>query len=264
MAATSISPFSPTVKYSPVLSSPSTLFFSAKTKAQPSPASTAAAPKMESLSVKDTSTSSTPLPSFTTTAVAATAVLSNGNSGLCIATSVVSGGNSSGTSASSKSNVQQRRQPLGTPIRLALQQRRNQYQHRSTYGHGHPLLQQIQNHIRNKSQSSYHLLSPGHKRTQSIQLAGRLEDVMSNPLLQGSLGGTVSNMDIGVPSKAQNNDVLEEDDEESRCCSDYVYTAPCEHHPSKGQTEYLVNDMFPKLKASWVRCRCRHNIGVYH
>ncbi|KAG0265157.1 Calcium-dependent protein kinase 4 [Mortierella polycephala] len=30
-------------------------------------------------------------------------------------------------------------------------------------------------------------------------------------------------------------------------CKSYVYTAPCEHHPSKGQTDYLVNDMFPKL-----------------
>ncbi|KAF9363650.1 Calcium-dependent protein kinase 4 [Mortierella sp. NVP85] len=30
-------------------------------------------------------------------------------------------------------------------------------------------------------------------------------------------------------------------------CQPYVYTAPCEHHPSKGQTDYLVNDMFPKL-----------------
>lgn len=30
----------------------------------------------------------------------------------------------------------------------------------------------------------------------------------------------------------------------------YVYTAPCEHHPSKGQTDYLVNDMFPKLTVS--------------
>ncbi|KAG0056908.1 hypothetical protein BGZ83_002848 [Gryganskiella cystojenkinii] len=35
--------------------------------------------------------------------------------------------------------------------------------------------------------------------------------------------------------------------EEMVCCSEYVYTAPCEHHPSKGQTDYLINDMFPKL-----------------
>ncbi|KAF9111216.1 Calcium-dependent protein kinase 4 [Mortierella sp. AM989] len=76
-----------------------------------------------------------------------------------------------------------------------------------------PLLHQIQNH--------------SHKKTQSTQLAGKLEDIMSSPLL------------IAPLRKAENT---------TGSCQSYVYTAPCEHHPSKGQTDYLVNDMFPKLK----------------
>ncbi|KAF9437995.1 Calcium-dependent protein kinase 4 [Entomortierella beljakovae] len=71
----------------------------------------------------------------------------------------------------------------------------------------------------------HHIQNP-HKKTQSTQLAGKLEDIMSSPLLI-------------APLKTS---------ETSASCQSYVYTAPCEHHPSKGQTDYLVNDMFPKLK----------------
>ncbi|KAF9207064.1 Calcium/calmodulin-dependent protein kinase type IV [Haplosporangium sp. Z 27] len=77
----------------------------------------------------------------------------------------------------------------------------------------HPLLHQIQHH--------------SHKKTQSTQLADKLGDIMSNPLL------------IAPLKKAETA---------TASCQSYVYTAPCEHHPSKGQTDYLVNDMFPKLK----------------
>ncbi|KAG0023355.1 hypothetical protein BGZ80_009667 [Entomortierella chlamydospora] len=88
--------------------------------------------------------------------------------------------------------------------------------HRAPLPHSylhHTLLHQIQHHP--------------HKKTQSTQLAGKLEDIMSNPLL------------IAPLKKAETATVS---------CQQYVYTAPCEHHPSKGQTDYLVNDMFPKLK----------------
>ncbi|KAG0229323.1 hypothetical protein BGX31_006254 [Mortierella sp. GBA43] len=71
----------------------------------------------------------------------------------------------------------------------------------------------IQGHVHKKAQSTTHL-------------AGKLRDITSNPLLI-------------TPLKAQTTPVS---------CQPYVYTAPCEHHPSKGQTDYLVNDMFPKLK----------------
>ncbi|KAF9380229.1 hypothetical protein CPB97_008492, partial [Podila verticillata] len=67
-----------------------------------------------------------------------------------------------------------------------------------------------------------------HKKTHSTQLAGKLEDIMSNPLLIAPFA-TLNETTATTPAK------------------DYVYTAPCEHHPSKGQTDYLVNDMFPKL-----------------
>ncbi|CAO3573304.1 unnamed protein product [Mortierella alpina] len=79
--------------------------------------------------------------------------------------------------------------------------------------HQHPFLHQIQ-HSHKKTHS-----------THSTQLAGRLEDIMSNPLLIEPL-----TKDVAAVS-----------------CQSYVYTAPCEHHPSKGRTDYLVNDMFPKL-----------------
>ncbi|KAK5828693.1 hypothetical protein F5H01DRAFT_8327 [Linnemannia elongata] len=71
-----------------------------------------------------------------------------------------------------------------------------------------------------------------HKKTQSTQLAGKLEDIMSNPLLIAPL---LKKEAAAASPTAPTSPVS------------YVYTAPCEHHPSTGQTDYLVNDMFPKL-----------------
>ncbi|KAF9339716.1 Calcium/calmodulin-dependent protein kinase type IV [Linnemannia elongata] len=70
-----------------------------------------------------------------------------------------------------------------------------------------------------------------HKKTQSTQLAGKLEDIMSNPLLIAPLLKEAAAASPTAPTSPVS----------------YVYTAPCEHHPSTGQTDYLVNDMFPKL-----------------
>ncbi|KAF9917183.1 hypothetical protein BX616_001711 [Lobosporangium transversale] len=69
-----------------------------------------------------------------------------------------------------------------------------------------------------------------HKKTHSSQLAGTLKDIMSNPTLIEPLKKTADTAKTTATA-----------------CQSYVYTAPCEHHPSKGQTDYLVNDMFPKL-----------------
>ncbi|KAG0316117.1 Calcium-dependent protein kinase 4 [Linnemannia gamsii] len=81
----------------------------------------------------------------------------------------------------------------------------------------HPFLHQIQhNNTHKKAQSSHHL-------------AGKLEDIMSSPLL------------IAPLLKKEGTSAV------TSSPVSYVYTAPCEHHPSKGQTDYLVNDMFPKL-----------------
>jgi len=82
---------------------------------------------------------------------------------------------------------------------------------------------------------------------------------MSSPLLMGPLSATVetaTTMDetTNGSDAAQLREELysleHQPMEEMVCCSEYVYTAPCEHHPSKGQTDYLVNDMFPKLEVS--------------
>lgn len=177
------------------------------------------------------------------------------------------------------------RQPRNTvglpPIRLTLLQRRHR-QRASYYGQGHPLIHQIQTHMRSHSQ--YHIISPCHTKSRSMQLAGKLEDIMSSTMLQSPVNGeekshydastdnlmenaetdSVASMDSNESSStdAQANSmsglskqgqakVAEEQQkaDSNACCSaDYVYTAPCEHHPSKGQTDYLVNDMFPKLE----------------
>ncbi|KAF9413260.1 hypothetical protein BGZ94_000782 [Podila epigama] len=71
-----------------------------------------------------------------------------------------------------------------------------------------------------------------HKKTCSTQLAGKLEDIMSNPLLIPT--APLSTLSEAMPT--------------STSTQDYVYTAPCEHHPCLSQTDYLINDMFPKLK----------------
>ncbi|KAF9429431.1 hypothetical protein BGZ76_001312 [Entomortierella beljakovae] len=109
-----------------------------------------------------------------------------------------------------------------------------QCQHRSIYGQGHPLMHQIQAHLRTNSQDLKGDHNNHHKKNQSIQLADKFQDVMSDPLLQGSLNGAavdISETDTtGARAKGEEEQTLE---------SDYVYTAPCEHHPSKGQKEYL-------------------------
>ncbi|KAF9091520.1 Serine/threonine-protein kinase 17A [Mortierella sp. GBA35] len=180
-----------------------------------------------------------------------------------------------------------RQRTAGPPIRLALFQRRQQ-KRASYYGQGHPLIHQIQTHIRSHSQ--YHIISPCHTKSRSMQLAGKLEDIMSSQVLQGPLNGagsaskshhhaaltdnlmenaetaSVASMDSSESNSSSDAQAItsikqgevkatEEEDNKDRerpgCCSaEYVYTAPCEHHPSKGQTDYLVNDMFPKLEAS--------------
>ncbi|KAG0078946.1 hypothetical protein BGZ92_001256 [Podila epicladia] len=75
-----------------------------------------------------------------------------------------------------------------------------------------------------------------HKKTQSFQLAGKLEDIMSNSIQQAKLLPLFLSKDCDSPPST-----------EPSCSLDYVYTAPCEHHPCKGQKDYLINDMFPKL-----------------
>ncbi|KAG0297622.1 hypothetical protein BGZ98_000533 [Dissophora globulifera] len=288
MATASISTLSPDAKYSLVSSATPTLFLSAKSKAQTSTA-TPSATTSSSMAEQPSSSSALPsAPASTSDQTAATEAPSTSSCGassaavlgavaatltttlMTTALNIADNNNSSSnaavgvsnattaTSVLQKSIVQQRRQPLGAPLRLTLQQHRHsQYpQPRSSYGSGHPLTQQIQGHTRSSSSQAgyYHLLSPRISRRQTVQLASKLEDAMSSPLLKGQLmGGAASSMEISSQRKGKHGDIPEEREEEQQqasqpCCSDYVYTAPCEHHPSKGQTEYLVNDMFPKLE----------------
>ncbi|KAF9131269.1 hypothetical protein BGW39_002052 [Mortierella sp. 14UC] len=183
---------------------------------------------------------------------------------------------------------------LPAPIRLTLLQRRHHHHHQraSYYGQGHPLIHQIQTHMRSHSQ--YHIISPCHTNSRSMQLAGKLEDIMSSTMLQSPLNGeggmhaasssdnlmenaetdSVASIDssescstdaqanlmhnTGGSKQGHVNGTDEEEGAAACCSADYVYTAPCEHHPSKGQTDYLVNDMFPKLKASF----CLHDLST--
>lgn len=78
-----------------------------------------------------------------------------------------------------------------------------------------------------------------HKKTESFQLAGKLEDTMFNSTQQAKLHAPFHSKDCESPPST-----------ELSCSPDYVYTAPCEHHPCKGQKDYLINDMFPKLVVS--------------
>ncbi|KAK3838411.1 MAG: hypothetical protein JOS17DRAFT_286512 [Linnemannia elongata] len=108
---------------------------------------------------------------------------------------------------------------MGPPHRSFLPQSR---QHQQQPLH-HSFLHQIQhNHLT-------------HKKTQSTHLADKLEDIMSSPLLIAPL---LKKETTATSANATTSSVS------------YVYTAPCEHHPSTGQTDYLVNDMFPKLTVS--------------
>ncbi|KAG0229555.1 hypothetical protein BGW42_001534 [Actinomortierella wolfii] len=95
------------------------------------------------------------------------------------------------------------------------------------------------------------IFSTIHKKTSSTQLAGKLEAIMSSPLMPPVKEAFHSSLaDAAAKSAASPKPVSSTSMPctDKRCDSaDYVYTAPCEHHPSKGQTDYLVNDMFPKL-----------------
>ncbi|KAF9166751.1 hypothetical protein DFQ26_006964 [Actinomortierella ambigua] len=129
-----------------------------------------------------------------------------------------------------------------------------------------PLQKSIRQQRMNASQHLFHhrphhashqhsLTSTIHKKTNSIQLAGKLEAIMSSPLMSpvkeafhSSLvdAAVKSAAPIAAPKSAALSSSASCVDKR-RDSTDYVYTAPCEHHPSKGQTDYLVNDMFPKL-----------------
>ncbi|KAF9956594.1 hypothetical protein BGZ72_002647 [Mortierella alpina] len=264
MAATSISTQTSALKLD--LVSPAAKLFSSKTKAPTSKATAVPLP----VAVNGTASTATsavatsllpPLPASPTASG-----LPAASSGYFVpgagATSLNhAGGNGKGSNPRS---LQQRHMTMvSLPYRNTLLQRRQQQQqHRSSYGHGHPLIHQIQTHIRSTSQSQYSvILSPGlHKKTQSTHLAGKLEDIMSSPMMQGPLNVAPDQanktVELSGPHALQNPSEALMDTELQGCGSetekevDYVYTAPCEHHPSKGQTDYLVNDMFPKLEAS--------------
>ncbi|KAG0044803.1 Calcium-dependent protein kinase 4 [Gryganskiella cystojenkinii] len=119
-----------------------------------------------------------------------------------------------------------------TTLRKAILQQQLQMgfppqQHLPTKRYQHPFLHEI------------HTASL-HKKTQSTQLAGKLEDIMSNPLL-------IAPLQEQNQFHRQRLNSFTAPSSPTSLSQDYVYTAPCEHHPSKGQTDYLVNDMFPKL-----------------
>ncbi|KAF9151936.1 Calcium-dependent protein kinase 4 [Linnemannia schmuckeri] len=121
------------------------------------------------------------------------------------------------TANSLRKSLALQRLHMGPPHRSFLPQTRQHHQQQPL---PHPFfLHQIQHNHTNR-------------KTQSTHLAGKLEDIMSNPLLIAPL---LKEEAAAASAAAPTSPVS------------YVYTAPCEHHPSKGQTDYLVNDMFPKL-----------------
>lgn len=113
-----------------------------------------------------------------------------------------------------------------------------QRRQRTTYGQNLPCLPLLKTNTRT---------TKGHKKTHSIQLE-KLADTLSSPLVQSPLQQSHV-IDWTVDAQARE---IETEPEFPGCatCEDYVYMAPCEHHPSKGQTEYLINDIFPKLTVS--------------
>ncbi|KAF9583888.1 hypothetical protein BGW38_008204 [Lunasporangiospora selenospora] len=127
-----------------------------------------------------------------------------------------------------KTVLQQRQFSMGAPAQPSHRLSQPRHQHQQ---HQHPLLHQI------------HQTTAYKKTTPSSLLASKLRDIMSNPLLIAPLR-TMSNStsQLGMRTGTE-----EEEEMPSSPNQDYVYTAPCEHHPSKGRTDYLVNDMFPKL-----------------
>ncbi|KAF9430837.1 hypothetical protein BGZ94_003318 [Podila epigama] len=103
---------------------------------------------------------------------------------------------------------------MGPPLRLTQHQLHHQIKLQN------PLLAQIrEEHTARKLKS------------RSFQLAGKLEDALHTST---------------SPQNESRPPLL------PRCKSNasqdgYIYTAPCEHHPCQGQTDYLINDMVPKL-----------------
>ncbi|KAF9572615.1 hypothetical protein EC968_009606 [Mortierella alpina] len=265
MAATSISTQTSALKLD--LVSPAAKLFASKAKAPTSKATAAPIPAPAS-GTASTATSALassllpPLPASPT----ASGLPTTGSGYFSVSSGMTSLNTAGGSGKGSNPHprLQQRHMTMvSLPYRNTLLQRRQQQQqHRSSYGHGHPLIHQIQTHIRSTSQSQYSvILSPGlHKKTQSTHLAGKLEDIMSSPIMQGPLNvasdKTTKAAAASGPQPLQDPSEVVMDNDLQGCGSeaereaDYVYTAPCEHHPSKGQTDYLVNDMFPKLEAS--------------
>ncbi|KAF8953834.1 Calcium-dependent protein kinase 4 [Haplosporangium bisporale] len=112
-------------------------------------------------------------------------------------------------------------------------------QHRTTYGQNLPSLPLI------KTNTHRHITKNGHKKMHSIQLGKLTNNLSSHALVQSPLQQShVIDWTVGAQARE-----IETEPESPSCatCEDYVYMAPCEHHPSKGQTEYLINDIFPKL-----------------
>ncbi|KAG9324523.1 hypothetical protein KVV02_006017 [Mortierella alpina] len=282
MAATSISTQTSALKLD--LVSPAAKLFSSKAKAPTSKVTAASLPVAVN-GPASTATSAIaasllpPLPASPTASGLPTANSSYFGASSGTTSPSNAGGNGKGSNPNTRSLQQRHMTMVSLPYRNTLLQRRQQQQqHRSSYGHGHPLIHQIQTHIqthiRSTSQSHYSvILSPGlHKKTQSIHLAGRLEDIMSSSIMQGPLNvaSDTTNKAAVVsgshalhdPSEALMETKLQGGGSETEKEADYVYTAPCEHHPSKGQTDYLVNDMFPKLEASLHIILCSHDLST--
>ncbi|CAO3571268.1 unnamed protein product [Mortierella alpina] len=266
MAATSISTQTSALKLD--LVSPAAKLFSSKAKAPASKPTAVPLPVAVTGTVSTATAASAlaasllpPLPASPTASGLPTASSGYFGAGSGTAGPSNAGSNSKGSNPHPRSLQQRHMTMVSLPYRNTLLQRRQQQQqHRSSYGHGHPLIHQIQTHIRSTSQSQYSvILSPGlHKKTQSTHLAGKLEDIMSSPMMQGPLNVATDKASKAAAlsgphamhdsSKALMESELQVRGSETEKEADYVYTAPCEHHPSKGQTDYLVNDMFPKLE----------------
>ncbi|KAG0337867.1 hypothetical protein BG004_007460 [Podila humilis] len=116
-------------------------------------------------------------------------------------------------------------------------------QHRTTYGHNFPALSPIKGYTQHQHQSQ----RQHHKKTHSIQIATKVVETLKSPLVHSPL--QQSHVFDWDTVHAQDKEMETKPVSPSSCasCGDYVYMAPCEHHPSKGQTEYLINDMLPKL-----------------
>ncbi|KAF9427335.1 CBL-interacting serine/threonine-protein kinase 1 [Podila epigama] len=139
--------------------------------------------------------------------------------------------------------------PSNVNFRLPLLQR--QRQHRSIQDPNILALAPLKTSHSSRSHSFAHSHSHSHKKTHSIQLGTKHHETPSNsnpsnPRVQSPL--QQSHIIDWDALNAQARAMETEPDGSCPTCKDsYVYMAPCEHHPSKGRTEYLINDIFPKL-----------------